>query len=173
MEPNFQSPITSTPKRNTKSLPVLVGAFAFLLVITYVMSVYIRGGGADSTNFTKNNVEINQTDLATAQGDARIPSGFPKGLFFDTETIFESYVMNYKDKGAVQYTASFKTTKTQKEIQDLYTDFFLKEKYAVEGGQATETLRSYSGVKENDEISIVVNSSSVPTVVQISYLDRQ
>lgn len=173
MEPNFQSPVTSTPTRNTKSLPVLVGVFALLLVIAYVMSVYIKGDSTGGTNFTKNNVEVSQTDLATAEGDARIPAGFPKGLFFDTETIFESYVMNYKDKGAVQYTVSFTTIKTQEEIQSLYTDFFLKEKYAVEGGQATETLRSYSGAKENDEISVVVNSSSQPVVVQISYLDRQ
>lgn len=173
MEPNFQPPVTPSPKRNTNSLPVLVGVFALLIALVYVMSVYMQNNSSQKTNFTKDNVEISKTDLETAQGDARVPSGFPEGLYFETDTIFESYTMNYKDKGAVQYTASFTTTKTQKEIQDLYTAFFLKEKYAVEGGQATETFRSYSGVKENDEISVVVNSSSVPTVVQISYLDRQ
>src|SRR5690606_22503333 len=112
MEPNFQSPVSS-PSRNrpTLSVPLLILIFLLLLALLFVFGKSFRGDGEGNQAITKEDVIVNETDLATLQGDERTPLGFPADVPkpLPEDIVTESYSMNYTEKGVTLYSFAFDT----------------------------------------------------------------
>lgn len=169
MEP--QNQIKSTPK----GVSLIIIAFIGLLVIAYLMSVSFKNDEVrDEKQYTKENVEVSKVDLATAQGDGKIPSGFPKDIPVEVNGIFESLSSNYKDRGVILYKLSYSSGLSLDEAYDLYAQYLSKAKYTLDGGTKTENTRSLYGRRGDDSFSVVIAKAGEGlTTVQISYTDRQ
>lgn len=167
MEPNFQPVVTTSSHKKTGSTFVLImGVILIALLVSYFSKV------VGEKKYTKDNVSVVKTDLSVAKGSDRLPLGFPEGLYVELDGITDSFVMDYPDKGVKITSVIFTTSKTTKELMQLYTDYLLNEKYAVQGGQNDEKLIDLSGEKEKAKISFVINLQGEKPSVQISYLER-
>jgi hypothetical protein len=156
---------TSRPK---KSIGFLIGIFALLLILVYVMSVNF------SDKDKKEDVSVSDVNLLTAEGAERLPVGFPSDIPVEVGGAYESYAMDYEDRGVKQYTVSFVASESFEAAYRLYADYlsqngFISERDLVFRNQNPETLY---GTRDNDDISIVITQNDERVDVQISYLDR-
>ncbi|TAL49358.1 hypothetical protein EPN83_01255 [Patescibacteria group bacterium] len=168
----------ASPGQANKSVAVLV-VFAIILVgVAYFMmhSSYSVPTTQKQPSFpvTKENVSIQNINLATAKTEAeRLPAGFPSNIPVETKDAFESYRMDYNDRGVTQYTVSYKTAKSPAEKFKEYADFMIKDGFSFGTDGKNEKEGILYGTKSENSLLILIKSVEGKTYVQLSYLAKQ
>jgi len=175
MESNFQAPVSyPSPSKQPRSKNTF---FVLAMCLVALFGILALNNTSPRSNtdlpFTKEDVEVKKTDLANTQGEARIPSGFPKDFPIETETITESYVMDYTARGVVQHTVTFTTTLSQPEAFEKYKKALESAGFTTELGGGGVDISALNAYKDGDDFSLIVSSSGGVTTVQASYLDRK
>lgn len=171
MEPNFQSPVSNPQEGRSKtSVIFLILIFALLLIVLYVLGTSFKKGDVPANT----EVEVTQVDLNQAEGDQRLPAGFPRDIPVEPSGAFESYTMNYTDRGVIQYTVSFNSADSLDALYTTYTDYVASAGFEVISSVSdSSTQRTLYASRAGDDINIVISAEEGgSTVVQISYLDR-
>lgn len=168
------------PKK-VQSIIFIVALFVILLIIAFALSSFSKGPVKEPTPNTTTQAQTQKTtevtvekvDLTKAQGDARLPKGFPADIPVDATGAFESYTADYPTQHATQYTVSYATQKTVKDAYDLYLSYMTKNGYTFRPDGKDAKNGFLYGTKDNNDLSILVSSKGTFTSVQMTYLVRK
>lgn len=169
------------PKKS-QSLIFIVALFIILIIIAFAMMSLSKKptGGENSsapqtptTKTTTTEVKVDKVDLTTAQGNARLPQGFPTDIPVETTGAFESYTADYPTRNFTQYTVSYTTTKSVKDTYALYLSYMTKAGYTFRSDGKDEKHGFLYGTKDNNDLSVVVTPKGTETSVQMSYLKKR
>lgn len=169
------------PKKS-QSIVFIVALFIILLIVAFAMTSLSKKPASEgtpattetpTTKTTKTEVKVDKVDLTTAQGDARLPQGFPTDIPVETTGAFESYTADYPTRNFTQYTVSYTTTKTIKDTYALYLSYMTKAGYTFRSDGKDEKHGFLYGTKDNNDLSVVVSAKGSETSVQMSYLKKR
>ncbi len=173
-------PTMPVEPKKSQSIVFIVALFIILLIVAFAMSSLSKKPVSEGTPATsqtptqkpKTEVKVDKVDLTTAQGDARLPQGFPTDIPVETTGAFESYTANYPTRNFTQYTVSYTTTKSVKDTYALYLSYMTKAGYTFRSDGKDEKHGFLYGTKDNNDLSVVVSTKGTETSVQMSYLKK-
>jgi len=172
-------PTMPVEPKKSQSIIFIVALFVILLIVAFAMSSFSKKAPTTTPPVTTENqpqktteVKVSKVDLTTAQGDARLPQGFPTDIPVETTGAFESYIADYPTQNATQYTISYTTTKSVKDTYALYLAFMTKADYTFRPDGKDAKNGFLYGTKDNNDLSIVVSTKGTQTSVQMTYLKR-
>lgn len=149
---------------------------ALLVVAVIVLGVYLWKKGGGQGEVSRENVEVSKIDLSVAQGQDRVPGGFPAGLPLETENVSESYTQDYVDRGVVLYGFTYKTEKTATEVLASYKLYIEDNQYVIQSADERldnarpSFIQARSG---DDELLVTVNPNNGETTVQVVYTQKK
>lgn len=167
--------VKNTTAFNDKKLMAIFAialiAFAGIFYFFGVNGVAIKKDEVNKVvSYTKENIQIDNIDLAKSEGKDRIPVGFPQDMPIDTSTILESYKATYPDRGLVQYIVSYTSEKTANILLKEYQDYMNKADYIIFDTNGKDQFRSsLSGSKGSARLSVVIGTSAGKMLVTIAY----
>ena len=156
----------------TKKVLILLVLAAAVVAVAYLLAGGTNTPGQNSQATTEPKFDYVDLSKATKQED-KVPSGMPSDIPLELANVIESYTMTRDDKAAVQYTLSYKSSKTKAQKYAEYLDFMTKSDYAFGTSGKNEATGTLSGEKNNDALTVVVSNQGEYTLVQLSYLDRK
>ena len=103
-------------------------------------------------------------------GALSTPLEFPQEIPFEKAGIIESAITEFPDQGTKQFTLSYNSTKTMAAKYAEYKNYMQKMGYVITEGDKNSAIRTIYGVKEEANMSVVVNNANGKTLVQLTYL---
>lgn len=172
-------PTMPVQPKKSQSVAFIVALFIILLIIAFAMSSISKAPKEGASGTTQPPVtktvdyKIEKVDLTVAQGDARLPKGFPADIPVEIANIFESYTGEYQNPQATQYAVSYTTSKTVTGAYNLYLSYMTKAGYTFTPEGKDMENGYLSGNKDGNNLSVFVNTKDTKTSVQISYVESK
>lgn len=164
MEPSYGQ------KSGNKALTSVVLLAIVLLGIFYLAKVMHK----PALPLTVENVVVTKVDLSAPKSVSKIPAGFPKDLpILDPSTINEGYTLDYKDHGVVLSNLTYTTTKSLKEVYDTYKKYMTGAFYVMRIEPKETENSTLLGMKNNNQLSVVLTSNQNLVTIKLSYTSRK
>ena len=174
--PPEQKMYNSGEKQKKNFTPLIVILVVLLLVVFGISKISKRDTSPDSTVNTpaQEDVVVKKVDLSKASSpQEKIPQGFPAYIPVETGEAYESYSMDYPERNVTQYSLSYVTSVSKAAKYKEYLEFMTKNGFEFAKDGKNESAGFLYGVKNNDDLTIVIASTGAKTSVQISFLDRR
>lgn len=162
-------PITQSSGNSTKRVIFLVLILILVAMIYVVFMSSQKEGDGTQIEVTKESVTVEKIDQSSGN---KVPSGFPADIPLEIGNITEANKAAYSDRGLMQYTVLYSTTKTPQEIYTTYEKYMMDSGYDFGSkGKSPETNSLY-GLKDSKDLSVIAGVSQGYTVVTIVYVER-
>lgn len=188
MPPQDQTPVTPmgmnpnpTPSMY-KSVGIIIVAFVALLILSIFMmkwsGIFVANAPASQKEvknpYTQDKVIVKNADLTKGLPAREVlPAAFSKELPLPKDAkVTNSSVSNYTEKKVILSVFSYTTTQTQAEIYALYDSYMTGLKF-VFGVDGKKNDRYLSGTKNNDDLTVTIDTNGKETTVTVSFLDRK
>ncbi|KND48569.1 MAG: hypothetical protein AB200_02485 [Parcubacteria bacterium C7867-005] len=169
MEPNIEQ--TSHPVR---TVLLILGLVVLALIVVFCFRYGFRYPKQD---FSSEKVLVQNTDLATAEGENKLPAGFPKEIPVEINNITESVTLSYPERGATLYSVAYQSARGTSDLSNLYSKFIKDNNFILSNAndklEKGETKMTFLSTKNNDDLSITITKLATGNTIQISFLDRQ
>lgn len=178
-----QNIISDQASRKSSLGSVIALVVIFLLLVG--ASVYMYKSGAFDTKdgdtktpaeqpFTEEKVVVTGADLSAGVPlRNKIPAAFAKDIPVPADAVVvESLTTDYPEKMMMMSTFVYTTKQSAKAIYALYEPYLAKNGFvaAAEGKKDSEYV---TGVKDGDDLGVIIGSNGTDTVVNVVFLDRR
>lgn len=110
---------------------------------------------------------------AQVGGNQAVVPGFPASIPVESKGIFESYKTEYAAQGVTQYTVSYKSTKTQSALWDIYNTYFTGAKFDLSSSVNNKANGILYGTKGNVGLFVTISASGNQNVVHLNYVEKK
>jgi len=160
---------------NSSKTSLIVLALVVLIALGSLVLKFGVGPKAttSNSNFSSENVNLQNVDLASKEGEDKLPAGFPTSIPVELANINSSQTLNYPDKKVTLYNVGYFSLKQQEEVWTLYNNFFKADKYTVTRADKSAALMVFVANKENTEITVTLTPQTGRVLVLVSVVVRQ
>lgn len=100
------------------------------------------------------------------------PAGFPQDIFLESGEIVESATTYYPSQNATQLSVSYLSSGTIEGKYNEYRNYMQQAGYNLtEGGTGTQ-IRTLSGTKNSNSLSVIIKNEGNKTIIELSYLSK-
>lgn len=125
------------------------------------------------TSFTSENVNVNTIDVASVQGQSKLPVGFPINTPIELENITDSTTLVYPDRKVTLSNVSYFSHKQQEELFALYGNYLKANGYTINITNKAAARMIYNAQKGNTEMGVIITPQPDRMVVLVSYIVRE
>ena len=150
-------------------------AVVVILAVTYFLwsSSNNKPVVTPTTKFSSENVQVQNTNLATAAGSSKLPSGFPTDTPVELTGITESTTLTYPERKATLYSVSYLSDKQQQELFTIYGKYLVDSGYKIMNTDKSVAHMMYQATKGQNDFTVVITPQGKQMLVQVSYVVRQ
>jgi hypothetical protein len=163
-------------KKKGVSFPVLIAIFVILFVIIVLMYGARNNKQSDNTvQLTEEKTVVYKGDTALGAAGTKLPEGFPSDIPLEAANLKESYRVDYVERGVIQYSAVYESSKTLDEVRKIYVDYMTKAGYVLKSTEPTTTGNYFYGQIGDDDFTVALSfdSNTRKTTVNLAFLDRK
>lgn len=158
---------------NTSSRTRLILGILGLIVIVSVALRLTSLGNKKNPNFSSENIKTTSVDLATAQGEGKLPAAFPKDTPIEVANITESTTLSYPDRKVNLYNVAYFSLKQEEELFSIYGTYLKKNGYSISLTDKSANRMVYQAKKGNTDLSVVIVPQQGRMNVLVSYVVRE
>lgn len=150
-----------------------------VLAVTFGAGVYfykdkilsvneVFGPGAEQSDAeNQSQQEEKEPEIPRADFGDKLPDGFPIDVPIEEAAAFEqSYILEYP--GQKQSTVVFESHKSITENQKIYTDYLVKNNWAISDNYIDEKIVSFYARKDDTDVNIVIALDDLSKNIKIS-----
>ncbi|MDB5266731.1 MAG: hypothetical protein JWN89_546 [Parcubacteria group bacterium] len=156
-----------------KTKPILPVLLVAVLVVAGVLLFMKYRSSTPATKFSSENVIYDPVDVASVQGQSKLPAGLPSDIPIEIENVTQSETLSYPDRKATVSNVSYFSAKQQEELSVIYANYLKDKGYKITLGDKSVSHTAYIATKGNGELTITITPNDQRMNVLLSFVVRQ
>lgn len=152
---------------------LLLGTYLLFSNKLSVKPAVVPANTATTTDLKpQSGVTLKQSESTAAGNALKLPTGFPTTIPVELKTVTESYSAYYEKQKFTQYTVSYTSELTVGEKWDEYDAYMINAGYNILKTETVKARGVLSGMKDQDNLSIVIVKENNKTTVHLTLLKQ-